>query len=127
MDNFQDDFFGLLEWDTRFQEWNGWVDIAPHGEVGVQLPIEYTTSRELREHIHKRIEIIRRDELRFREKAATQLFLNGEYAFFVDENEPFDNEKFVREMGLGCVTFEADDPRTPLLLSYEYGEVGMEH
>ena len=90
------------------------------------LPPEYVDSIETRLHIQETTRIIERDELRFREKAASELFTEGGYVLFLDENEQFDQVHFVNEMHLGIITFEPDFPEHALTLSYEYGE-GIEH
>lgn len=114
MDNIQDDFFGTLEWNDDFQEWNGFYKDT----FGVSVPTDYIDSIEIRQHIQTTVAIIARDELSFREKAATQLFEDGGYVLFWEDNREFDRAEFVREMCLVYVVFGDNE----ILLSYAYNE-----
>ena len=125
MNSIEDELFGLLQWNTEYQEWIGHTIILPYGETEVELPAEYVDSHELREHIHETMKIIKRDELSFRQRAANELFADGEYLFFWDENQQFDHNQFVNEMSLVIITF-TDFANIPFELHYEYGEEGME-
>ena len=122
----EDDLFGLLQWDTRGQEWQGTIIVGPHGEIGVVLPTEYVDSDETRQHIRATMKIIERDETGFRERAANELFAHGGYALFLADDEQFDHASFVNEMHLGMITFDPPDTRDPVVLWYEFGE-GMEY
>jgi hypothetical protein len=124
----EDDTFGVLEWDTKLQTWNGWITISPHGEVGIELPQEYLTTPEVHTHIQKIMRSIERDEPSFREKAANDVFAEGGYVLFIAENQQFDHRQFVNEMHLALIAFETDFPDGGISLAYEYGEgMGMEH
>lgn len=122
----EDNLFDSFQWDTEFQEWEGCITILPYGETVVGLPAEYPDSPELRKHIHAVMETIKQDELSFRERAANDLFVGGGYVLFLDENQQFDHQQFVSDMVLANITLSSD-PSDPHLLSYEYGEDGMEH
>ncbi len=123
---FDDEYFGTLRWDTKFQEWHGSITVPPHTDVGLGLPPEYTHSDELRRHIREMVELIKREELSFRERAASELFAGGGYVLFWSDDEPFDHDKFVREMELARITFDPHSANEALTLWYEYGG-GMEH
>ena len=124
--DWEDEFLGLLQWDTTFGEWQGQVDFPRHGEVGVGLPLEYRDSREMQTHIQATFRIIERDEPAFRERAARELFDNGGYVLFWPEGKLYKPDEFAREMHLGLITFEPEFPDMSLRLGYEYGE-GVEH
>src|SRR5687768_15103860 len=126
MDDLRDNFFGLLRWDTGFGEWQGLIAFPNHGEVGIGLPLEYADSNEMRTHIQTIWRIIERDEPAFRERAAQDLFTDGEYVFFWDEEQPFEAKTFSNNMQLGVITFEPDFPDSCLTLGYEY-DGGVEH
>jgi hypothetical protein len=116
-----DEHFGVLRWDTELEEWDGMITISSCKEaVGLGLPPEYAHSIELRKHIRETVRIIERNELRLREKAASELYTNGDYILYWFEDQPFDHDKFVQEMGLGRIYF--DFPSTSLTLGYEYAE-----
>jgi hypothetical protein len=75
------------------------------------------------------VKLIERDELIFRQKAASDLYADGGYVLFWDENQAFDHAHFVSEMYLGIVTFEFDSTstRSSITLWYEYSQESMEH
>jgi hypothetical protein len=122
----EDAYFGTMHWDERLEEWQGEIVFPIHGKVGVALPPEYVESEELRTHIRGLIEVVRRDEADFRQRAASELFNDGSYLFFWPENQPFELERFAAEMHLCLVVFEYGFKENGVLLDYEYGE-GMEH
>jgi hypothetical protein len=126
MDDLQDNFFGLLRWDTGFGEWQGVMDFPVHGEVSIGLPLEYADSTDLRKHIQTTWNIIKLDEASFREKAAKELFAKGRYVLFWPEDQPFEPDEFAHKMNLGVITFEPDFPDSALTLGYEY-KGGVEH
>ena len=126
MQNIDDDYFSLLQWNAEFQEWYGSLILSPHGEVGLELPLEYGESDEVRNHIHKTTRIIERDELDFRNKAADELFSDGSHLFYWPEDQPFKRDEFVQQMHLALISFEMGFSEPEILLGYEYGE-GVEH
>ncbi|MEP7285424.1 MAG: hypothetical protein ABI947_06625 [Chloroflexota bacterium] len=128
MDTIEDDYFGLLKWDTRFLEWEGYATLRSDEEVGINLPPEYIDSDEVRKHIQETMKVIERDELSFRQQAANELFTEGGYGLFWDDDQEFDHGQFVNEMHLVSISFAPDFPKNPLTLEldYEYGE-GVEH
>lgn len=115
--------FGTLLWDADNQEWDGTISIPPHEGVGLILPSEYRDSDEIRAHIRWLISVIERDELTFRQQAARDLFAQGEYILWWDEDQPFDCDEFARQMVLGTITLNTEYPHR---LGYEYAE-GREH
>jgi hypothetical protein len=121
-----DDYFGLLQWNTKDKEWQGTITLPPYEDVGSYLTSEYIDSTDVRKQIQETMKVIERDELSFRQRAANELFADRSYHFFVDENQEFDHNEFVSKMQLGAIVFGSPPPRVELLLGYEYGE-GMEH
>lgn len=126
MKTVQDERFGLLTWYAEFQEWQGVISLSPIGTVGVDLPAEYIDSLEVRKKILDTMQIIERDELGFRQRAANELFTEGGYTLFLDEYEQFNPDQFVQQMHLAGISFTPDFPNTPLTLGYEYAD-GVEH
>lgn len=126
MKTLQDEHFGLLTWHAEFEEWQAVTNLPSIGDVGIDLPAAYMDSIEVRKHIRDTMRIIERDELSFRQRAASELFTDGGYRLFLDEHEEFDHDHFVKEMHLAGISFTPEFPDVPLTLGYEYGE-GVEH
>src|ERR1700694_4708828 len=105
MKTIPDDRFGLLTWNTKFQEWQGVTNLPTIGNVGIDLAAEYIDSIEVRKQIRDTMRLIEQDELRFRQWAANELFTKGGYTLFLQEHEQFNLDQFVKEMHLGLISF----------------------
>jgi hypothetical protein len=104
----EDEVLGQLRWLEDAKEWEGYITLPPHGEVGLLIPQDYFESEEIRIHIRDRVSFIQQHEAEIREQAAHQLHAEGEYVFWWPDDEPFDFERFLSQMMLGSIVFEIE-------------------
>jgi hypothetical protein len=121
----EDEVLGQLRWLADSKEWEGYITLPPHEEAGLLLPQDYFESEAIRDHIRDRVEFLKQNEARLRERAVHQLHDEGDYLFWWLEDEPFDFERFLSQMMLATSVFEPEDhPSKNISLWYGFDEFG---